>query len=417
MRWLRWSVAASLVIACTSQTMERDRVPALDVALVRDSDTVEGLVPRDATLESLLRQNQVEADLAASLVGAVHDVFDPRRLRANQSYRLTRTLDGLFREFQYQLDADRFLRVVLRDRPADGPPEFDVTVVPYPKEVVVDAVTAEITSDRPSLIGAFDALGENIQLPLSLAEIFGGEVDFNSELHRGDSAGVLFERKMREGQFLGYGDVRAAVLENGGRRLVGIRFAGPDGRPGWYDEHGRSLKRPFLKSPLPFEPRITSGYSARRLHPLYGNYRPHLGVDYAAPEGTPVVSVAGGTVEFAGWDGDAGRMVAVRHAGGYETFYLHLSAFAPGVRAGVHVDQGQMVGRVGMTGAATGPHLDYRVKRNGVHVNPLLELSRMPAAEALRADELDGFSRARDAALETLTRLASTHPPVATTRH
>ena len=169
-------------------------------------------------------------------------------------------------------------------------------------------------------------------------------------------------------------------------------------------EAGRSLKRQFLRSPLPFEPRITSGFSYRRLHPVYGGYRAHLGVDYAAPIGTAVISVAAGTVVAAGWSGDAGRMVAVRHAGGYETAYLHLSSFAPGIRPGAHVTQGQWLGRVGSSGAATGPHLDYRVKKDGVSVNPILELSRMPAGEPIAPALMAAFAEERDRVLHQLKK-------------
>jgi murein DD-endopeptidase MepM/ murein hydrolase activator NlpD len=375
-----------------------------DIALPIDTSIVSGRVPRNATLESLLKQNAVEPDLAASMAGAAGAVFNPRSLRADRSYRLVKTLDGLFREFQYQIDAERFLRVVFRDRSHDGEPQFDVAVLPYPKSISVDAVTAEITRDRSSLVGAFDAIGENLSLPLELAGIFGGEVDFNSDLQPGDRVSVLFERVMRDGEPAGYGAVQGAVLENAGRRLTAVRFTDSEGKPAWYDEQGRSLKRQFLKSPLPFEPRITSRFSVRRLHPIFGQYRAHLGVDYAAPVGTPVVAAAAGIVTVADWSGDAGRMVAVRHAGGYETAYLHLSSFAPGIRAGTHVAQGQLLGRVGATGAATGPLLDYRIKKNGVNVNPVVELSKMPPGEPIAPAFAGAFEHERDRVLGALAR-------------
>ena len=379
-----------------------------DVVLPRDTDTIEGRVPRAATLEALLRHNHVEPDVAASLAAAVSGVLNPRSLKANRAFRVTRTLDGLFREFQYQIDTNRFLRVVSRNRQKDGPAEFDVAVVPYAREVSTEAVTAQITRERPSLIAAFDAAGEkSVQLPLMVADIFSAEVDFNSELQRGDSASVLFERLRHEGQAIGYGDVEAAILDHGKRRMVVIRFTGSEGKPGWYDEQGRSLRRPFLKSPLPFTPRVTSRFSTSRLHPIFGDVRAHLGVDYAAAVGTPVVAVAAGVVELADWDGDAGRMVVIRHASGYETAYLHLSSFAPGVHAGAHVTQGQLLGRVGMTGATTGPHLDFRVKKNGIHVNPVAVFRSMPPGDPLSASALPSFNAARDKALEQLKSLTS----------
>jgi len=372
------------------------------LALPLEAETIEGRVPRAATLETLLRQYQIDPGIATAAVNAIGVVFNPRSIKADRNFKLTRTLDGLLSEFQYQIDPTRFLRVALRDRHSTASPEFDVAVVSYPREISLAAVTADITRERPSLIAAFDAAGENAQLPLMLADAFSGEIDFNSELQRGDSASVLFERVKTSGQPATYGDVQAAVLEHGKRQLVGIRFVGPEGKPGWYDENGHSLKRAFLKSPLPFDPRVTSAFSNRRLHPLYGDVRAHLGVDYAAPIGTAVVAVANGVVESAEWSGDAGRMVAVHHADGFETLYLHLSSFAAGIRPGVHVAQGQLLGRVGMTGAATGPHLDFRVKKNGTHMNPLLLHSRMPPGDPIAPDQLDGFTQTRDRVLAQL---------------
>jgi murein DD-endopeptidase MepM/ murein hydrolase activator NlpD len=377
-----------------------------DIQLGRDGQWVESRVPRNATLESLLRQQNLSVELTASLVDAVRSVFNPKDLRANQVFRVTRTMDGLFREFRYQIDADRLLRVLARAPAADAP-QLSAEVLMLPRELEIAAVEATINPDSNSLVGAFDAVGENIQLALGLAEIFGGEVDFNSDLQNGDRVQVLFERAMRHGEFVGYGDIRAAVLETGGRRITAVRFEGPEGKASYYDEQGRSLKRQFLKSPLPFTPRITSRFSYRRRNPVHGAIRPHLGVDYAAPVGTPVQAVANGVVEFAGFSGEAGRMVRLRHAGGYETSYLHLSAFAPGIRPGARVQQKDTIGRVGQTGTATGPHLDYRISRNGVYVNPLAELQRMPKGDPIDASALPEYQKVRDGAFADLeTRLA-----------
>jgi murein DD-endopeptidase MepM/ murein hydrolase activator NlpD len=347
----------------------------------------------------------VSADVTAAVIGAVRQVFNPRDLRANQLYRVTRTLDGAFRRFQYDIDADRFLSVVSRTSDGAGAPAYDVTVIAYPREVVTDTVSAEITRERSSLSASLDARHESVQLALLLADVFGGEVDFNSDLQRGDRIDVLFERVKRNGEIIGYGDVEGAVLHNAGKEITAVRFAGSNGKAAWYDAQGRSLKRQFLRSPLPFEPRITSGYSNSRLHPVYGDYRAHLGVDYGAPAGTSVVAVAAGTVESAEWSGDGGRMVVIRHAGGYETLYLHLSSFAPGIRPGGRVGQGDLVGRVGMTGAATAPHLDYRIKKNGTYVNPTVELSRMPKGAPIPSSDIDAFSRERDRVLAALSQI------------
>jgi murein DD-endopeptidase MepM/ murein hydrolase activator NlpD len=392
-------VAVTFLVSCQPSPDEQTTAVREDIRLAADGTTISALVPPNATLESLLRQQQLPADTTASLIEAVRGVFNPRDLRASQTYWISRTLDGLFREFRYQINPDTLLRVVFRDRSGDVATAFNAEVVTLPKEYQLDAVTATISRETPSLFGAFSATGENLLLPVQLAEVFAGDVDFNSDLRLGDRVDVLFERAVRDGEFAGYGDVEAALLENGGRRLSAFRFTGADGKAAWYDAEGRSLRRPFLRSPLPFDPRVTSGFSASRFHPLLGIRRPHYGVDFGAPTGTRVFAVAGGVVEVAAWSGEAGRMVRIKHASGYETSYLHLSGFASGVHAGARVEQGQVIGYVGMTGAATGPHLDYRVAKNGTYLNPLTAFSRMAAGEPLSADALDAFRQQRDAAL------------------
>ena len=196
-------------------------------------------------------------------------------------------------------------------------------------------------------------------------------MDFNSDLQPGDRVDVLFERAMRNGEFVGYGRVKAAIASRTtAAGFSAILFPDADGRPAYYDEEGRSLKRQFLKSPLPFDPRVTSRFSLQPPASGSRHVRAHLGVDYHAPYGTAVKTVAAGVVDFVGTSGEAGRMVRVRHAGGYQTAYLHLSAFAPGMRVGSRVAQGDLIGRVGSSGTATGPHLDYRIIKNGTYVDP-----------------------------------------------
>jgi murein DD-endopeptidase MepM/ murein hydrolase activator NlpD len=416
-RALPFLAAVVLLASCqASSHVETARADRGDVSLEPDVVTFEAVVPPNATLESLLQQ-QLSADLSQSVVEAVRAVFNPRELRADRQYSIVRGLDGLFREFRYDIDADNLLRVVFRRQPGAVAAEFDVAVVPVPKEYTPDAVGVELSAEHSSLIEAFDAEGENLQLPLRLAEVFGGEVDFNSDLQRGDQAEVLFDRATRAGEFLGYGDIKAAVLALGTRRLTAIRFEGADGKPSFYDEQGRSLKRQFRRSPLDFNPRVTSGFSYNRFHPVHGVARPHLGVDYGAPLGTAVYAVASGVVESAEWSGEAGRMVRIRHAGGYETAYLHLSSFGPGVRPGVRVEQSQLVGRVGQTGTATGPHLDYRVIRDGRYVNPIAEMARMPPGEPIASEQLDAFRLHRDQVLSELSTRLSLPPADGATRN
>jgi murein DD-endopeptidase MepM/ murein hydrolase activator NlpD len=162
------------------------------------------------------------------------------------------------------------------------------------------------------------------------------------------------------------------------------------------------LKRFFLISPLKFEPRVTSRFSRQRLHPVYHTMRAHLGVDYAAPYGSAVVAVAAGTVVSAGWAGAGGKQVRIRHDRGIETYYLHLSSFAPGIRTGASVDQNQIIGRVGSTGAATGPHLDFRLLKNGVFVDPVSERRRQPPGDPIQPAHRSAFLAARDLMLKRI---------------
>jgi murein DD-endopeptidase MepM/ murein hydrolase activator NlpD len=398
--------------ACGREEPAATPTVARDVYLGPDGQSIDAVVPRNATLETLLRQHELPSDTMGSLMQAVTSVFNPRSLRANQQYRITRTLDGLFREFQYQIDADRLLRVVAT-RVLNAPgaaPAFTAEVIELPKTFELTAIAVDIEKGG-SLIGALEARGENIQLALEMAKIFEGEVDFNSDVQPGDRLEVLVERAIRNGQFAGYGEIKAAIMDNDGRHLTAIGSKDAAGNPEWHDAEGKSLKRQFLKSPLFFDPRITSRFSSRRFHPVHGTYRAHLGVDFGAPYGTAVRTVANGTVAFAAYSGEAGRMIRIRHAGGYQTAYLHLSSFASSIRVGARVSQGQVIGFVGATGTATGPHLDYRILKNDRYVDPIAEHKRMPKGETIPASALPAFLTLRDEALGRMATILAAQPP------
>lgn len=404
------SLGLGLVLsaACAEEVTRPVGTVRSDIVLWPDTRTIEDRVPRNATLAGLLGAHDVSTDLVARLIDAARPVFDPRRLRIGHPYRLVVSLEGLLRRFEYHIDNDKFLRVVTHDD--QHPLQFQAELVPYVKERAELASHGEIDRRRSSLVAALEHAGEQVQLAIEMAEIFGGEIDFNNDLRQGDHFDVLFEKYSREDEFVGYGNVIAAEFVNDGRRIRAFAFTPPGGEPAYYDEEGRSLKRLFLRSPFKFEPRVTSGFSYRRLHPVLGMHRAHLGVDYGAPRGTPVIAVASGLVEFAGRSGGSGNMVRVRHTNGYETYYLHLSLFAEGIRRGARVSQGQMIGRVGATGLATGPHLDFRMRKNGAFVNPLLEHRKLPPGDPVPAGYLEAFRQARDHALG---RLLSASEPIA----
>lgn len=211
---------------------------------------------------------------------------------------------------------------------------------------------------KASLFTATNAIGLPEAIALQLTEIFAGEVDFHRELHHGYRCALVYEAHYREGFIEKSGRILAAEIEVGGRRFNAYYTRDVTGRPAYFDESGKTTRRLFRRSPVEFT-RITSEYTLARFHPILGLWRAHRGVDYAAPMGARVMAVADGVVEYVGPRGDYGNLIILRHQEMFMTYYAHLSEFAPGLAAGVKVDQGQTIGTVGMTGLATGPHLHF----------------------------------------------------------
>ncbi|MEP6782067.1 MAG: M23 family metallopeptidase [Acidobacteriota bacterium] len=369
-----------------------------DVALAKDSDVLTGFIPARTTIAGLFQNHMVQDADTPVLVSSIASAIDVRKLRAGQPYAIDRLLDGRVRRFEYEIDADK--RLLVERASADGAPRFIATVERIPKQTTVVTIEGDINHETNSLTAAIDKAGERIELALGMADVFSGEIDFNSDLQPGDHFRVLVERHTREGKLSGYGAILAAEFLNDHRTLKAIRFTPDGGSPAYYDENGRSLKRFFLKSPLKFEPRITSSFSSSRMHPLLGYSRAHNGVDYHAPSGAPVASVAPGVVISAGWTNGGGRTVKVRHPNGYESEYLHLSAIA--THAGARIGQGELIGRVGMTGLATGPHLHYGLKKNGTYVNPVIEHRNMPPGDPVAPSLINVFMTERDRYFELL---------------
>jgi murein DD-endopeptidase MepM/ murein hydrolase activator NlpD len=276
---------------------------------------------------------------------------------------------------------DRRTRLVLADA------ESGVTVerLQRPISSQLQRLEGEVAS---SLFGAIEAAGGRPELAVRMAEVFQWDIDFLRDLRTGDRFVAVVDRQSVDGEFFGYGALYAARFVNDGRTLDAVAYPDSNGRIGYYDLEGRPLRKQFLRSPLKFS-RITSRFSMNRYHPVLKRRMPHYGVDYGAPVGTPVRATADGRVTFVGRNGGAGRMVRLRHTNGYETNYLHLSRYGPGISRGARVGQGEVVGFVGSSGLSTGPHLDYRVKLNGRWINPLTISS--PAAEPLEPDRMQRF--------------------------
>ena len=385
--------------ACTQSEAEAPRHIHPDILLPADSELTPGHVGRGQSFGALLEANGITGSQLEAMLASLEGIFDPRRMREGQAWRIDRATAGDVRLLEYEIDGRSVLRITPTADPAG---EFIAEVVPYDVRVTRVTVNGVIDAETPSLFGALASAGESADLSVELADIFSGEVDFNTDLQPGDRFQLLTQKAVRDGRLVGYGNIAAATLGNGGRNLVAVRFQPAGAPPGYYDAEGRSLKRFFLRSPLKFDPHVTSGFSRSRYHPILHIARAHLGVDYAAPSGAPVVAVSAGVVTLAAFTNGGGRTVRIRHASGYESGYLHLSAFAPGIRVGAHVSQGQIIGRVGMTGLATGPHLHYELRKNDAAVNPQMEHKKLPPGEPIPAAQLAAFREARDAALTAL---------------
>jgi len=388
-------VGAALLVALLiggSFVFFRDRsspAPTPAASVPTPPAPVVGTLGKGRTLQNALAALGVANDRAFQIVQALRPHIDFRRLRPQ---------DGL--ELQKDSAGDP-AKLVYRQSPidiVDATRDGDVWTAAR-RDVPVDQRVAVVAGTlKANLFESLERLGEKPQLVLNFAEIFAYDFDFAADSQPGDRFRMLVEKVSTNGQFVKYGRILAAQYESEGRTHTGVFFKDKEGS-GYYTPTGESLRRAFLKSPLEFT-RISSTFSFGRRHPILGGVRPHLAVDYAAPQGTPVWSVADGVVEAAGWNGGNGNMVIVRHRANFKTMYNHLSGFGKGIRAGAPVRQRQVVGYVGMTGLATGPHLDYRIIKDGQFVNPLKQtfLPGKPISSSSRA----AFAETRDSLLAQL---------------
>jgi len=323
---------------------------------------VEITLKRGETLETALRRAGVERAEAAAIVAALRINVNMRRLAPGEQLTVVPGPEGRPAEVVYvRSPAERY-----EIRPSDD--HWTVTAVRPEVETRVVPLAGQV---RDSLFASIERLGEAASLTAQLVTLFEWDFDFAADSLPGDRFRLLVEKRYVGDTLLGYGDILIAQYSSIGRpTLTSVAFEDSGGSRHYYDASGRSVRKMFLRAPLDFT-RITSGFSHARRHPILGGLRPHLAVDYGAPVGTPVRAVADGEVTRAGWDGGFGLTITLRHARGYETMYNHLSVM--NVRRGERVRQRQVIGRVGTTGLSTGPHLDYRVRKGGVFVNPLGE--------------------------------------------
>jgi murein DD-endopeptidase MepM/ murein hydrolase activator NlpD len=263
-------------------------------------------------------------------------------------------------------------------------PPYDAWV--YEKPITIEKRYADVTINSSLWVDMRDA-GVSPELIISLSDIYAWTVDFFG-LQKGDRFRVLYEEKLCDGEVVAVDTVRYAVFSHNGQDLPSIMFDQKDGGNIYWNEKGESMRKAFLKAPLKFS-RVSSGFSYARKHPVTRKVQPHTGVDYAAPKGTPVMTIGDGVVTSMKYEGAGGNTIRIRHNSVYSTAYLHLSGYAKGLKVGQRVRQGQVIGYVGSTGRSTGPHLDFRVWKNGSPINPLKMDS--PPAEPLKDEFMPAF--------------------------
>ena len=396
------------------------------------------IAPARVSFNQVLEQLGLDAPTAARIAAAAQHSFDFRHFRAGNKITIGRGVLGDLREVHYRIDTDRELVITPETAPQSAPPAAPSTaedspaastarsspaepasvVSPAPpsdsfhaeiRKIPSETETAGVTGTiHGSLFESVIEAGERPELAMRLAEIFGWDLDFYTDTRPNDTFRIVVEKKkFSNGETAAYGRILAAEYNNAGHPYRAVLFHDLTGHPAYFTPDGKAMKKAFLHSPLKFAAAITSHYSANRFHPILKEYRPHLGIDYAAPTGTPVQTIGEGRVTFAGRKGGAGNLIEIQHTNGYTTYYMHLSRVL--VRSGQHVEQGQRIGLVGMTGLATGPHLDFRIQQHGQFLN--FERLGLPTADPVSKRDWTEFATLRDAAMTHMPDL----PPHADT--
>ena len=327
---------------------------------------------------TILMRNGLTAQEAYNLSAACDSTFDVTSIRIGNAYRTWTSPSGTLEYLAY--DIDRIRSVVFRCRQP-------YSAYYVEKQILTETKYADVTIES-SLWNDMIAAGAPAMLILTLSDIYAWTVDFFG-LQKGDRFRVVYDEKTCDGEVVAVDTVRYCLFSSRGEDFPAIMFDQHDGGNIYWNEKGESMRKAFLKAPLHYS-RISSGFSYARRHPVTRRVQPHTGVDYAAPKGTPVVTIGDGVVTSARNEGAGGNVIRIRHNSVYSTAYLHLSRYASGIRAGKRVKQGEVIGYVGSTGRSTGPHLDFRVWKNGTPVNPLKMQS--PPAEPLDRKNMEAFS-------------------------
>lgn len=357
--------------------------PRREYGIVVDSFyVVKDVVKANQNLSTILQAYNTPMGIIEQLAAKSAGIFDVRKIRAGNKYTVLCSNDELKKAeyFIYENSPTNYVVFEIGDSVHVHLGEKEITIK-------INTASGNITS---SLWNAMAEINASPNLTIALSEIFAWTIDFYA-IQKGDNFTAVYEELFVEGESIGLGHILSARFNHGGKENLAFRFV-QDDKADYFDEKGLSVRRAFLKSPLKFS-RISSRFSNSRMHPVLRIRRPHHGVDYAAPKGTPVHSIGSGTVTDVKYAGGAGRMVKIRHNSNYSTAYLHLSGYGPGIRSGARVQQGQVIGYVGSSGLSTGPHLDFRFYKNGKPVDPLKVES--PPALPVNRELMDSFNVVR----------------------
>ncbi len=340
---------------------------------------ISGVVDKGDTVIELL-DDYDSPNRVRALIKAAEDVFSPKKFRIGQPYIITYDIEkNTIIKFEYEID--KFEKLIIEGEEPKA----------YIEAIVYDRKLALVqNSIENNLFLSVDEMGETPQLAMRIADIFAWEINFIRDIQENDSFAILVEKLYRDGEFKGYGRAIGATFTNKDKEYSAFLFYDNKKIENYYSDKGENLKKVLLQSPLSFT-RVTSGYTKSRKHPIFGDYRPHLGIDYGAPKGTPIMAVGSGTVKVRGWVGGYGYQVVISHSAGFESMYSHLSGFARGIKKGTKVRQGQTIGFVGSTGISTGPHLDFRLKRYGKFINPASAMS--PRGEPISKKDKQAFEQ------------------------
>lgn len=371
--------------------------PQREFGIIIDGYTIlNDTVRSGETVGGILGRRGIPAVKVDRLDKVSADVFPLRQIRAGNAYttfmRTEQDSSGTREILDYMVYHRNAIDYVVFGFVGDS---ISVELGQRPVNIVRQRRAATITS---SLWGAIMEQNLPYALAAEFEDIYQWTVDFFG-IQEGDSFAVLYDEKFVDSTSVGIGRIWGAEFKHGGKTYYAIPFAQDEGKLRYWEASGESLRKQLLKAPLKYT-RISSKFSNARLHPVYKVYRPHHGVDYAAPMGTPVHSVADGVVTFCGWGGGGGNTIKIKHPGNLMTGYLHLQKFAKGIKVGTHVSQGELIGYVGSTGTSTGPHLDYRIWKNGTAIDPL-KIPQEPA-EPIREENMAEFEALRNRVIAEL---------------